>query len=75
MIRMGWRSFDCDECGHSWEWPTRDRMSPSGENCPECGEWVFPHRNREDSTLPVDESGNLKIKWNSSPDSLREKEI
>ena len=66
-VRQGWRAFECDECGHKWEWPSRDRFSPSGENCPKCGEWLFPCGNREDATLPVDDSGNLKIAWNTLP--------
>jgi hypothetical protein len=69
IVRQGWRAFECDECGHKWEWPSRDRFSPSGENCPECGEWLFPCGNREDASLPVDESGNLKIAWNTLPNT------
>ena len=59
LVRRGWRSFLCDECGHKFEWPTRDHKSPSGENCPECGEWLFPHDSRQDETLKVDDMGNL----------------
>jgi hypothetical protein len=67
IVRQGWRAFECDACGHKWEWPSRDRFSPSGENCPNCGEWLFPCGNREDASLPVDDSGNLKIAWNTLP--------
>ena len=59
LCRRGWRSFLCDECGHKFEWPTRDHRSPSGENCPECGEWLFPHDSRQDETLKADDMGNL----------------
>lgn len=69
LVRQGWRAFDCDECGHKWEWPSRDRFSPSGENCPKCGEWLFPCGNREDATLPVDKSGNLTVAWNTLPNT------
>lgn len=65
--RRGWRYFECSECGLRWEWPSRDRFSPSGEDCPSCGEWVFPRGHREDASLPVDDSGNLKIAWNTTP--------
>lgn len=64
------RSFECDECGHKWEWPSRDRFSPSGENCPRCGEWLFPCGSREDASLPVDSSGNLMVAWNALPNVL-----
>ncbi len=64
LVQKGWRAFDCDECGRKWEWPSRDRFSPSGENCPDCGEWLFPHANRADETLPVDSMGNLQVAWN-----------
>jgi hypothetical protein len=60
-VRRGWRAFRCDECGHEWEWPSRDRHSPSGEDCPKCHEWVFPHANRPDESLPCDSMGNLLV--------------
>lgn len=66
--RVGWRRFECDECGHQWEWPSRDRHSPSGENCPECGQWVFPCGSRADDTLPVDTWGNLTCAHDMTPD-------
>ena len=65
-VRRGWRGFECD-CGHKWEWPTRDRHSPSGENCPKCDEWVFPSSSRPDASLPCDKSGNLLFAWNAEP--------
>ena len=77
-IAQGWRAFDCDECGRKWEWPSRDRFSPSGENCPACGEWIFPHANRADETLPVDSMGNLQVAWNYEPNAnveSREKKL
>lgn len=67
IIRRGWRKFRCDECGHVWEWATRDRLSPSGENCPECGDQCFPYENREDASIPADNMGNIMIPWNQSP--------
>ena len=69
LVRQGWRAFDCDACGRKWEWPSRDRFSPSGENCPDCGEWLFPHANRADETLPVDSMGNLQVAWNYEPNT------
>ncbi len=67
LIRRGWRAFRCEECFHAWEYPTRDRLSPSGEDCPECHTWCTPRGNREDATLPCDDSGNLLIAWNAEP--------
>ena len=68
--RKGWRAFKCPECNNQWEWPTRDRFSPSGENCLQCGEWVFPFDCREDESLETDKYGNLIIQWNATPESL-----
>jgi len=65
--RKGWRLFECPDCNHQWEWPSRDRFSPSGENCPKCGEWSFPHANRFDEKLQTDLFGNLKCAWNAAP--------
>lgn len=50
----GWRSFLCGECGHPFELRTRDHKTPSGEDCPQCGEFVFPNSSREDieGTMP-----------------------
>ena len=67
IIRRGWRAFRCTAggadnppiCNNEWEEPTRDRFSPSGVDCPVCGGWTFPHANREDATLKVDDMGNL----------------
>jgi len=70
--RKGWRSFKCPECGNQWEWPSRDRFSPSGEDCLQCGEWVFPFANREDEALETDDYGNLRIAWNTTPEDLNE---
>jgi hypothetical protein len=57
-LKAGWRIFHCDTCGEKWESASRDRASPSGEECP-CGEWVFPHAARPDDTLLCNEYGNL----------------
>lgn len=65
--RKGWRTFECTECNYRWEWPTRDRFSPSGENCPYCREWCTPCSNRPDSSLPVDDRGNLTVAWDATP--------
>ena len=70
LVRQGWRAFDCYECGRKWEWPSRDRFSPSGENCPDCGEWLFSHANRADEALPVDSMGNLQVAWNYEPNAI-----
>lgn len=56
--RRGWRSFVC-ECGLKWAEPTRDRLSPSGENCPRCNGWCVPDREWPDRELQVDEFMNL----------------
>lgn len=69
MVRQGWRHFECDTCSNKFALPTRDRFSPSGENCPECGEWLHPCGQQEDASLPVDDSGNLKIAWNTLPNT------
>lgn len=77
--RQGYRYFKCDgedddgkACGHVWREPTRDHQSPSGENCPMCNAWVFPHYSEPDATLRVDSMGNL---WGESELRLdREKE-
>ena len=67
LVRRGWRSFECADCGHKWSWPSRNYRSPSGENCPECGGWEFPCESHADESLPVDESGNLTCPWNMKP--------
>ena len=56
--RRGWRSFTCD-CGLIWAEPTRDRLSPSGENCPKCDAWCVPIRQWHDRELKVDDFMNL----------------
>jgi hypothetical protein len=57
--RRGWRHFACDECKHEWKEASRDCWSPSGENCPNCGEWNTPQDATPDLTLPCNEMGNL----------------
>lgn len=65
ITRQGYRYFRCDQegyeepCSYEWREATRDYQSPSGENCPMCGTWTFPHDSQPDSTLPVDAMGNL----------------
>ena len=66
VTRQGYRHFQCDadgddgvSCHRAWREATRDCFSPSGENCPTCGAWVFPHRSEPDATLPVDRMGNI----------------
>ena len=66
-IRRGWRDFECDECGERWEYPTRDRFSPSGEECPKCATWIHPRGQRVDESIPCDGSGNITIAWDSKP--------
>ena len=58
IIRKGRRFFVCD-CGCKFDLATRDRYSPSGEDCPKCGEWCFPERSEEDDSVKVDKWGNL----------------
>lgn len=64
MVRRGWRHFHCSECGHRWKWPSRDALSPSGENCPRCDEWCHPYNSEIDATIPCDDMGNLTVPWN-----------
>jgi hypothetical protein len=71
-VRRGWRFFECHECANKWERPSRDRHSPSGEDCPRCGEWVAPYANRPDPSLPCDSVGNLLVPWNHSPNKKDE---
>jgi len=74
ILRVGWRSFECGECDHKWEWPSRDRFSPSGEDCPKCGEWCTPRDNRPDASLPTDKHGNLTVPWNHTPTTNKDNE-
>jgi len=53
--QQGWRKFFCHECNSEW----RDYTSPSGSNCPRCGEWEFPVAGDADPNIPVDAFGNL----------------
>ena len=55
----GWRLFKCEDCEHLWKEATRNSAAPNGENCPRCGEWVFPYHSEPDSTLKTDARGNL----------------
>ncbi len=52
------------DCEHRWKWPSRDALSPSGENCPRCDEWCFPYHSEIDATIPCDDMGNLTVPWN-----------
>lgn len=58
-LRRGWRFFMCEDCGKDWKLATRDCFSPSGESCPSCGSWAFPHASKLDPELSCDELGNL----------------
>lgn len=57
----GYRHFRCDECDHSWQEPTRDCLSPSGEFCPVdgCGEFNHPISCEKHPEWPTDRHGNL----------------
>lgn len=55
----GWQIFACEDCGRVWLASTRDHLSPSGENCADCGSWVHPTDTRSDTSLETDSSGNL----------------
>ncbi len=57
--RQGWRKFFCHECDSEWREATRDYTSPSGSNCPQCGDWEFPVAGDADPNIPVDTFGNL----------------
>lgn len=59
LVRRGWRTFLCDECGHHYEASTRDAISLSGDTCPECNELNFPTEYRIDAEIPCDDYGNL----------------
>lgn len=65
-VRRGWRYFHCGECEHRWKWPSRDALSPSGEDCPRCKVWVHPYNGEIDPAIPCDDSGNLTVPWNWS---------
>ena len=57
-MRAGWRLFSCESCFEVTWMPTRDRLSPSIEEC-RCGQNVYPLDNKEDGSLLVDQWGNL----------------
>lgn len=56
--RPGIRVFECTLCRARWQEPCRDHESPSGVDCPHCGEFCRPVHS-EPADLPVDELGNL----------------
>lgn len=57
----GWRYFSCsDGCAFIWRAACRDYGTPSGEECPNCGEFCRPYFALADPMLPVDEYGNLR---------------
>jgi len=58
MSRAGWRLFSCESCSKVVWMPTRDRFSPSNEDC-ECGETVFPLYNKDTPEIKVDNMGNI----------------
>lgn len=39
----GTRFFRCDECNHHWDDNIRDCLTPSGEHCERCGDFVHPY--------------------------------
>lgn len=59
LVRQGWSFFHCEACEHRWKEASRDWRSPSGANCPRCGEWWFPYHGEADASLSVDNMGNL----------------
>lgn len=59
-LRMGWRHFECSECGRKWREATRDCFSPSGDDC-KCGAFTHPFYGAVDLNLPVDASMNLTM--------------
>lgn len=59
QLRQGYRFFECESCGHSWKEKSRDAKSPSGSTCPKCSEESHPVGHEIDSTISVDEYGNL----------------
>ena len=58
-LRTGWRAFTCYECKFRWAEPTRDRFSPSGNECPICNGIRVPERHWHDEELKIDNLGNL----------------
>jgi len=40
--RIGYREFLCQECGVTYILLGRDRFSPSGDECPSCGDTNHP---------------------------------
>lgn len=55
----GYLFFECANCHFSAKWPSRDWLTPSGLNCPECLEWLTPNGGEAHPEWPVDRSGNL----------------
>lgn len=47
----GMRAFRCWECGHTWQTETRDCLSPTGETCSHCLEFVQPWMHLKDLVL------------------------
>ena len=60
VIRRGWRSFQCFECGNEWKEATRDHQSHSVETCQKCSESCQPTDSWVDESLIVDYLGNLE---------------
>ena len=60
MTRAGWRYFACDECGRIWWETTRDRFSPSGEDCVCCNAWVRPSGTSEVPIVETDAHANVR---------------
>lgn len=65
----GYRTFRCEDCGHSWTEPTRDCLSPSGEFCEECGDFSIPDTCEPHPEWPTDKSGNLVLSEGSEDGS------
>jgi predicted RNA-binding Zn-ribbon protein involved in translation (DUF1610 family) len=58
-VQVGWRYFECPDCGEQWREASRDCRSPSGDDCACCAEFVSPKSYTADDAIPVDASGNL----------------
>jgi hypothetical protein len=54
----GYTKYVC-ECGRQWREKSRHCESPSGSDCPACGEFVYPSGFERHYEWPTDAAGNL----------------
>lgn len=68
-IIPGKRYFRC-ECGNRWVSHSRDMMSPSGEECSKCDEWVSPHSFRQEQVMKMRPVEKIGLPGSSTPPDL-----